>query len=531
MTERGEVNVVRHYRRTLRPGWLYLNLLIALAVLATSAPAQTTVDLAKLDAYFAAASDQWKVPGFAVAVVKDDQVVFAKGYGLRTINGNERVDENTLFAIASNTKAFTSAALAKLVDEGKLGWDDRVIDHLPYFELYSPYVTQEMRVRDLLCHRAGLGTFSGDLVWYGTSYSREEVVRRIRHLPPAGSFRADYGYSNVMFLAAGELIPAVSGRSWDEFVRTEFFEPLGMTRAITSVKSLERMANVATPHSERDGRIVAFPWYSWDNAAPVGGIIASVSDMAKWLRLQLNYGTLNGKTYFSESASRTMWTPHISFTVSKESEELYPTTHFRGYGLGWALMDYKGRKVIGHGGAYDGMFSRVTLVPEEKLGLVILTNSTTSLPVALSYKILDAYLGGDEKDWSQEFLERSERSKQRWAEMWAKRDAERVANTRPSLPLEKYTGTYGGDMYGDATVRVEKGRLVVEFAPNPALTGDLRHWHFDTFEVQWRHDFPWFGKGTVQFIMDNMGNVIEMKIDVPNEDFWFTELEFKKRKM
>jgi len=501
----------------------------AVSLLATAAPAQQSIDLGALDAYFAAAREDWGVPGFAVAIVKDDEVVFAEGYGVREQGKPGGVDENTRFAIASNTKAFTAAALAMLVDRGELSWDDRVIDHLPYFQLYAPYVTQEMRVRDLLCHRSGLGTFSGDLIWYGTNHTREEVVRRVRYLPPAGGFRAHYGYSNIMFLAAGEIVEAVTGVSWDGFIETEIFGPLGMADSYTSVDSLPGKPNVATPHAGNGGGVAPFAWYDWDNIAPAGGIISSVSDMAKWLRLQLNGGTWDGRTYFSEAASRTMWTPHISYEVGEESEEMYPSTHFRGYGLGWGLMDYLGRKVASHGGGYDGMFSRVALVPEENLGLVILTNSNTNMPVALTYKILDAYLGGVERDWSKEFLERAERDRRRSEEERAAFERARVPNTEPSLPLEAYAGVYGGRMYGDATVTLENGHLVVQFLPNPDLTGDLSHWNYDTFEVEWRHEFPWFGKGTVQFLLDKMGNVVEMKVDVPNEDLWFTELEFKRK--
>ncbi len=296
--------------------------------------AQSSVDLAALDAYFAESGDVFKVPGFAVAIVKDGELVFAKGYGVRELGKRESVDEHTMFAIASNTKAFTAAALAILVDEGKISWDDRVVEFLPYFQLYDPWVTQEMRVRDLLSHRSGLGTFSGDLLWYGTSYSSEEVVRRARHLEAAGKFRSDYGYSNLMFLAAGEVIAAVTGVSWDEVVENEFFEPLGMNNTVTSVKDLEGMSNVATPHRERDGRVFPLYWYNWDAMAAAGGIISSVADMSQWLRLQLGHGTWNGDTIFSESAQRTMWTPHISNVVTPGSERLFPTTHFRGYGLG-----------------------------------------------------------------------------------------------------------------------------------------------------------------------------------------------------
>ena len=502
---------------------------LLLATPAAATHAQRAADLAALDAYFATARSTWNVPGFAVAIVKDDAIVLARGYGVREVSHSDPVDAHTLFAIASNSKAFTSAALARLVDEGKLGWDDRIADHLPFFELYSPYVTQEIRVRDLLSHRSGLGTYSGDLLWYGTGYDRDEVLRRLRYLPPAGSFRADYGYSNVMFLAAGQLIPAVTGRSWDEFIETEFFGPLGMDRSVTSVDSLPNRPNVATPHGEREGRIVTYPWYSWDNVGPAASIISSVSEMALWLRLQLNRGTWDGKTYFTEDQSRTMWTPHISFRVSAAAEEQYPSTHFRGYGLGWGLTDYLGRKVMSHGGAADGMYSRVVLVPEERLGVVILTNSMTSLPTALSYRILDAYLGAPERDWSAELLAEDQRGLERWAARWAQWERERVPDTTPSLPLDGYAGTFGGPLYGDATVTLENGGLVLRLLPNPDLVGDLTHWHHDTFQLVWRHDFPWFGRGWVQFVFDRAGRVVALKLDVPNEDFWFNELEFKRR--
>ncbi len=521
--------VVLRSLRVTTPTGLGRCLVLLLAGVLPAVAAAQDVDLAALDRYIADAGRDWQVPGFAVAIVKDDSVVLATGYGVRELGKTDPVDEHTLFAIASNTKAFTAAALAKLVDERRIAWDDHVTDYLPYFQLYSPYVTAEMRVRDLLSHRSGLGTYSGDLLWYGTSYSREEVLRRARYLNPAGAFRADYGYSNLMFLAAGEIVPAVTGRSWDEYIESEFFAPLGMVRSVTSVDSLTHRTNVATPHGEQRGRLQTFPWYGWDNVGPAASIVSSASEMARWLRLQLRRGTVDGRTYFSEEAARTMWTPHMSFTVSRSAEERYPSTHFRGYGLGWGLMDYLGRKVVSHGGAYDGMYSRVVLVPEEQLGIVVLTNSMTSLPTAVAYRILDAYLGGAERDWSDVFLRDAERDRQRWAARWGAWDDARLPNTSPSLPLDRYSGTYGGPLYGDAVVAVEGGSLVVRFVPNPDLVGDLTHWHHDTFQISWRREFPWFGRGWVQFVIDRTGEVVEMQVDVPNEDFWFTELEFTKR--
>lgn len=505
--------------------------LIALALLvqlAAPGRAQTAVDLSKLDAYFARALREFGVPGMAVAIVKDDQVVFAKGYGVRELGKADPVDEHTIFGIASNTKAFTAAAVATLVDQKKLSWDDKVTAHLPDFQLRDPLATLDMRVRDLLCHRSGLGTFSGDLLWYGSTLDRAEVVRRARYLETASPFRTRYGYSNVMFIAAGEVVAAVSGRSWDAYVKETFFEPLGMRETVTSVGDLTGRVNVATPHAQPTGTLRTYPWQSWDNAAAAGSIATSASDLARWVRLQLGRGTLDGRTYFSEAASRTMWSPHTPQAVSRESEARFPSTHFRAYGLGWGLSDYRGRLVVSHGGAIDGMFSGVTLVPEERLGLVVLTNSTTSVSDAIRYRVLDAFLGGDERDWIADYLalaERARAAKQKQAEAVARA---RVTGTTPSRPLEAYAGTYGGAIFGTASVSVENGGLVLKFEANPNLDAELVHWHFDVFEIRFRKPSPWWGDGKAQFHMDNRGRITEITLDVPNDDFWFDEIELKR---
>jgi CubicO group peptidase (beta-lactamase class C family) len=492
----------------------------------THAPA---VDLAALDRDIAKARDDWQVPGLAVAIVKDGAVALAKGYGVRTLGKPEPVDEHTLFAIASNSKAFTSAALAILADEGKVSWDDRVTAHLPYFQLYDPWVTHEMRVRDLLSHRSGLGTFSGDLLWYGTPYSREEIVRRARFLRPTADFRAGYRYNNLMFIAAGEVVARASGQSWDEFVRARIFEPLGMKNSVTSTSALAGRANAATPHGPTYGPPRPYRWYSWDGMAAAGGVISSAADMAKWLRLQLGRGTVDGRTIFSDAASRQMWTPLISFTVDRAAEQRFPSTHFRGYGMGWSLSDYRGRLVVEHGGAYDGMYSQVVLVPEEQLGFVVLTNSMTNIGSALKYVLIDRYLGGSDRDWSRDFLERARRRDTAHAEEQARIERERVQGTAPSRPLADYAGTYPSDLYGTATVTLEKGALVLRLLPNPDLVADLTHWHFDTFHLRWRNEFPWFADGKAQFVLDNRAHVTEMKLDVPNEDFWFWEPKFLRK--
>jgi CubicO group peptidase (beta-lactamase class C family) len=503
-------------------------LLLLPLVLPSTLPGQEP-DVRALDAFFAEAQDEWPVPGLAVAIVKDGETVLARGYGVRELGGEDSVDENTLFAIASNTKAFTAAALAILVEEGKLGWNDQVQDHLPWFQLYDPWVSAEMRVRDLLSHRSGLGTYSGDLLWYGTGYSAEEVVRRSRFVPQAGPFRASYGYSNLMFIAAGEVVAAVSGTSWPEFVEERILRPLGMDRTLTSTEDLMEAENVATPHKNRTDGVSPIGWYNWDAMAAAGGIISSVSDMARWMKLRLNHGELGGVRIFGEGSSWEMWTVHTPRPISTASRQSEPSTHFLGYGLGWNLNDYQGRLVANHGGGYDGMFSRVVLVPEEGLGIVVLTNSMTSVSTAIANTVLDAYLGVPRRDWSGPMLESWIRDRERFEARQHRFLEERVEGTKPSLELSDYAGRYGGPMYGDAEITLEDRGLVLHLLPNPDLVADLEHLHHDTFLIRWRKTFAWFGTGAASFLLDARGGVSEVRLDVPNDDLWFHELELKRK--
>jgi CubicO group peptidase (beta-lactamase class C family) len=489
----------------------------------------TDARLKEIDEYAAKAMRDWQVPGFAMAIVKDDKVIFAKGYGVRELGKPAPVDERTLFAIASNSKAFTSAALAILVDEGKLKWDDPVTKYLPEFQLYDPYVTREMTIRDLLSHRSGLATFGGDLLWYETNYDRKEILRRIRYLKPTSSFRSRFGYSNIMFLAAGEVVAAVTGKSWDDFIRERFFIPLGMTTTMTSIKAFKPGDNVATPHNEMDGKIRVIRYSMVDGIGAAGAINSNVAEMAEWLRLQLGRGKYKGKQFFSAATSHEMWTPHTVIPIGEQSERFNPTRHFNAYGLGWFLSDYHGRKVVSHGGGLDGMISQVGLMPEENLGVVILSNSETALPSLLLNKVFDVFLGVPPRDWSAELLARTKAAKEAQTNEEKKLEAERAKNTKPSLELEKYAGSYTGQMYGEAKVAKENGRLVLRLVHSPNFVGDLEHWQYDTFRVKWREGIVYpFPKGFVTFTLNARGQVDEMKIDVPNPDFDFKELEFKR---
>jgi CubicO group peptidase (beta-lactamase class C family) len=507
---------------------LVFSFLLFLLGTGTRALQAQTPDLGQLDAKFTQAQKDWPVPGFAVVIVKDGQTDFMKGYGERRLGSGEPVDEHTLFAIASNSKAFTTASLAMLVEEGRLSWDDPVQKHLPYFQLYDPYVSQKMIIRDLLSHRSGLGTYSGDLLWYGTSYSAEEVVKRTRYVPQTGAFRASYGYSNLMFIAAGEVVAAASGMPWADFVESRILKPLQMNRTVTSTADLPGVDNVATPHKNWIDRVEPIEWYNWDAMAAAGGIISSVSDMANWLKLQLGNGEAGETRLFSEASSWEMWTDHTPRAITAGSRRTTPSTHFRGYGLGWGLNDDRGRLIVSHGGGYDGMFSRVVLVPEENLGMAVFTNSMTSISTAVTNMILDAYLGGEGQEWSRSMLAGWEAGRRGFEARQDRFEAERVEGTSPSVALGDYAGRYGGPMYGDATITVEDGGLVLRLLPNPDLVADLTHLHHDTYLIEWRNTFAWFGKGAATFLFDPYGAVTEMKLDVPNDDLWFDELELKR---
>ena len=507
---------------------LAINLFLLLLVFPLFVFAQTLDEkLKEIDAYTEKTRAEWNVPGIAVAIVKDDKVVFAKGYGVREFGKTERVDENTLFAIASNSKAFTTASLAILVDEKKLNWDDKVVKYLPEFQLYNPYVTSELTVRDLVSHRSGLDTFSGDLLWYETNYNDDEILRRVRFLKPKSSFRSQFGYQNLMFIAAGKVIERVSGKTWSQFVGEKILTPLGMTRTTTTIKNLKD--NYSMPHNESGGKLRVLHSGNVDGATAAAGLNSSVADVAKWLRLQLGRGKFEGKRIFSERQTGEMWTAQTILGTNPFPTKDAPTRLFSAYGLGWFLNDYRGRKVISHGGGLDGMISQTAMMPEENLGVVVLTNSETGVNTLLQNKIFDVFLDAPKRDWSAERLERAKQNKARETEADAKIVASRAANTKTSLAIKDYAGNYVDQLYGDATVTEENGKLVLRFVQSPNFVADLEHWHYDTFQIKWRPSVAYnFPRGFVTFTIDKMGKTDEMKIDQPNNDFWFYELEFKR---
>ena len=428
---------------------------------------------------------RFDVPGMAVAVVQDDKVVFAKGFGTSNLNTNAKVNKDTLFGIASNTKAFTSAALAKLVDEGKLSWDDRVIDHLPEFRLYDSYVTREMRVRDLLSHRSGLGLGQGDLmIWPSTDKSIKDILAGLQYLKPASSFRSQYAYNNLMFVTAGEVVARVSGMSWNDYIEKNILQPLHMDNSRAGFSRIPKSnKNWAIGHIPMDGKLNPFFVNYLEDFRGAGAIASSVNDMSQWLLTQLAGGKMpSGEQLFSEKQQAQMWHPHITSMASKSAYEAYHQ-QFRGYGLGWSIEDYHGFKKLGHGGGILGMVSQVTLLPEKKLGIVILSNQQAfSALSAVTHEVLEDALELEDKDWVEELAKKHFASKQK---AYANAKPDTPADYQPQLPNINYTGTLHDDWYGDVIIEHLDGKLRIDFTHTKRLKGTLEHYTGNTFIVKW----------------------------------------------
>jgi CubicO group peptidase (beta-lactamase class C family) len=471
--------------------------------LAAAQPAKPD-PLAGLDEYIERVRLEWKIPGLAVGIVKDDSLVFAKGFGVKSIDRPDPVTPRTLFAIGSNTKSFTSTVVAMLVDDGKLRWNDRVTKWLPEFQLHDPYVTREITIRDVLSHRSGLGR-RGDPLWYGTSYSRAEVLRRIRFLTPNAGFRTEMGYQNIMFLAGGEAAAAAAGMTYDDLIRRRIFEPLGMRTSQTSAKAVPGNVDVSTPHAIDANGAKVIPYRDIDNVAPAGSIASSVEEMAQYLRLHLGNGTIGGKKLVSATNLGVTKTPHINTGGGGDS-----LTHFSSYGLGWVLLDYRGKKIAWHNGGIDGMLSEMWTVPEAGLGIVVLSNgSPHAAGPAVVWDIVDRYLvGKPTRDYLARSVEQRKQGEAAAATRRQQREAARAKGTKPSLPLTEYAGTYTDTLYGPVTVSVEGDGLVVAYHSNRT---PLEHWHYNTFAGR---DGGGLGAvSSVTFQIDARGKVGSVDID------------------
>jgi CubicO group peptidase (beta-lactamase class C family) len=461
---------------------------------------ETTGPLAGFDEYAKTALADWKTPGMAIAVMKDGRVVLARGYGVRRFGGHDRVDEHSIFPIASVTKVFTTTCLAQLVEEDRLKWRDPVVKYLPEFELYDSYLTKDIRIDDLLSHRTGLET--ADLLAYRGDYDRAEILWRLRFLQPVASFRSGYGYHNLMVVVAGELLERVTKESWGVFLKRRLLQPLGMSSTFASPEELDGLRNVSTPHVLAEGKLIPDP--AWNREArhegfrrlqeavgPAGAIQSNVVDMVRFVQMYLNEGVLDGHRLLQAETIREMEAPHsvVAIKATPKPNFAYPRFFF-GCGLGWWLRDYRGRKIVFHGGSSGAV---AAMMPEENIGIVVLANRGSGLIYMVMHDMFDRILGiprtWTNHDW---LVDAEEKPREEVQAKNARLEAARTKSTEPSLPLTAYVGTYESELYGKLEIQDEGSALQLKFGPNISAT--LQHWEHDTFraKLSFPPDDEWF---------------------------------------
>ena len=476
------------------------------------------------------------VPGIAVAIVKDGKIIHEKGYGVTSLNTMQKMNEHTRFGIASNSKAFTTAALGILVDEGKLKWDDKVTDFIPEFKLYAPYVTENFTITDLITHRSGLGLGAGDLmIWPDSStFTLKDIIHNLRFLKQTSQFRTKYDYDNLLYIVAGEVVARVSGMSWEDFIQTKIMDPLQMTESAPNYDLLKNKNNVIDAHAPVNGKVQVIhrDWKYVADAA--GGIYSSVHDMSKWIIMQMNngkYGDDVKQQLLSEKTHEEMWTPQTIIRMQTSYN-----THFAGYGLGWFLMDENGYKVATHTGGLAGIVTQVTLIPELKLGIIVFTNQQSGAAFrAITNTIKDSYYGIKGKDRVKQYhdvvMKQEANAKEVTDKIWADINAEQKKNTG-KIDFSKYIGTYTDPWFGDVTISEKNGKPWFDSKNSPRLSGEMFYFKGNTFIVKW-NDRSMDADAYVMFTLDYEGhpNGITMKPISPLTDFSFDfqDLDFKRK--
>jgi CubicO group peptidase (beta-lactamase class C family) len=506
---------------------------VSLVLCLCAAPAAAAPP-ADLEARVNALLDSFGAPGASVAIVEDGEVTFARGFGVTDLEDPVPVTADTNFAIGSVTKAFTAAGLAILVDDGKIGWDDPVIDHMPEFRMADAWITREMTVRDLLVHRSGLGLGAGDLLFVPRSdLTRADVVERLGHIPLENDFRGSYAYDNILYMVAGRLIEKVSGQDWEAFTTERILRPAGMARATTRNDDRGDERLIADPHARIDGPIRGMGTMErLDDrlivsqvAAPAGGIAASANDMARWIEAQLALGDLPDTgtadaRLFSEEQAREMWSPVVLMPEPGFPAPLDRTEPlFNTYALGWNVRDYQGSRVIMHGGGVYGSITRLILLPEQDVGIFLATNSEEAgLLTGLQFELIDHYLGIEGNDWSAEFGKFIDDYFSDAARALAAPES-RPADVGPSRPLSAYAGRYKDPWFGTIAITEQDGALKVDYPHWQGVTATLEHWQYDTFVT--RYDEEGFEPAYVTFQLDAEGAVdrITMKAVSPVADF------------
>ncbi len=474
-----------------------------------------TSQLKEFDAYVEKSRAEWQMPGMAVAVVKDGKVIFAKGYGVRQLGTKNMVDTQTLFACASTTKAMTAACMGILVDEGKVKWDDAVIKYLPEFHLADPYVTRELKIRDLFTHNSGVG--NADFLWGVMNIPANEVLRKMQQVEPSYSLRSSFIYQNIFYLAAGKVIEKLSGQKWEDFIQVKIFQPLNMTRTFSSLKKVQD-PNHSKPHFMVNGSIKAIEPTSADEIGPAGSVNSSIEDMGKWMACMLDSSKYEGGRLLKAGTWKELFKPQVLVPAN----EFYPTMqlikpNWTTYGLGWFQHDYKGKKINYHTGSLAGEVAIHAQLPDSKLGVYVFGNyDHAEVRHALVYKTFDLFALGGNRDWSSEFLKLYTGIKQKSEKEEKDFEAKRVSNTNPTKPLEEYAGKYSDPLYGELEITVVNGALT--FMANNFLKATLSHWHYDTFRGMYEKD--WYGNAIATFQLNASG-----KIEKVN----FEGMEFKKK--
>jgi CubicO group peptidase (beta-lactamase class C family) len=488
--------------------FLFACLVVAAGASAQKGKSTTAQKIQEFDAYIEAARKAWGAPGLAVAVVKDNQVIFKKGYGTRELGKNEPVDTQTLFACASTTKAMTAACIGMLVDEGKINWNDPVVKYLPDFQLYDPYVTRELKVRDLLIHDSGVG--NADFLWGTMTIPADEVIRRLSLVKPTYSLRSSFIYQNIFYLVAGKVIEKVSGQPWEEFIRKRIFTPLGMTRTVPMFKYVKD-PNRAKPHFKVEGSLVMIDDDTADEIAPAGAVWSSIDDISLWMLCMLDSSKYAGGRLLQPNTWREMFKPQTLVPPN----EFYPTMqiikpNWTTYGRGWFQHDYKGQKINYHTGSLAGAVAIHAQLPDEHLGIYVYGNADhAEVRHALVYKAFDLFALGGNRDWSSEFLTLYTGIRSKADKAGKDFEALRVANTSASLPLTDYAGKYTDPLYGEVEVTVAGKGLT--FSINHFANATLEHWHFDTFYGS--YDKKWYGKVKAVFTLNASGKVEGLDFD------------------
>lgn len=520
----------------------FLTLILALScslLVVTNGLAQSLPP--ELDQYVSQVMKTFEVPGVSLAIVKDGKVLLTKGYGVKELGKPDKVDAHTLFCIASNSKAFTATALGLLVQEGKLEWDKPVIDYLPAFRMSNDYVTSNMTIRDLLVHHSGLGLGASDLLQFPpSSYNREDMVYKLRYVPLKTSFRQTFAYDNILYLVAGEVIQAVSGQSWEDFIKTRILEPVGMTESVDAISELTKQPNYAISHAPVNGKIVpvtSFPKGNLQDASnPAGGIASNAVDMSKWLITQLDSGRMpSGKRLFDTRLTRNLWSLVSPIPIGQVPDYLAPLKrNFYGYGLGFFLQDYRGYKMVWHTGGLTGFVSKVTMIPELGLGICVLTNQESGAAFSsITNHILDYYMKAVPFDWLAAYKRLVDDNEAQVNAYVEKQNNARDSAAGPSLPLKNYAGQYHDAWYGDIDITMENNHLVMQFSHTPDLRGEMIHWQYDTFLVRW-DDRTLRADALITFSLNPDGSIAEARMEAasPATDFSydFQDLLLKKIK-